>query len=180
MTLLLRRWQEGDAGAYAQIVEWAYLRLIAMATGFVSRERLSTEPAALVNEAWLRMRELRNMEWRDRHHFFSFAAAQIRRILIDHSRSRAAGKREGDRQRVPLSEHHGWVSLAGDDMLDLTRALDELEQIDAGQVRLVELRYFLGCTVPEIAGLQEMPERTVERHLRFARTWLSHRLNERA
>lgn len=177
ITVLLRRWQDGDSAAYAQVVEWAYARLLAIATGFVARERLSTEPAALVNEAWLRLREIRDMQWRDRHHFFSFAAAQIRRILIDHARSRAAGKREGARQRVPLSDHHSWVWLAADDLLDLTLALDELEQFDPAQVRLVELRYLLGCTIPEIAELEEIPERTVERHLRFALTWLSRRLN---
>jgi RNA polymerase sigma factor (TIGR02999 family) len=179
ITALLRRWQSGDQDAYAEVVTWTYQRLLSIAEGFVARERLATEPAGLVNEAYLRLRQLQKMEWRDRHHFFSFAASQFRRILIDHARARIAGKRPGQLQRVPLSDDLSWVDLESEEMLDLDRALDELEQVDAEKSRLVELRYMMGCTVPEIAELRGISDATVERHLRFARTWLYQRLQTR-
>jgi len=179
ITGLLHRWQAGDEQAFTELVSWTHQRLLAMAEGFVVRERLTTEPAALVNEAYLRLRQLQNMEWRDRHHFFSFAASQFRRILIDQARSRMAQKRPGHRQRVPLSEELSWVDLESEQMLDLDRALDALEHLDGEKSRLVELRYMMGCTVPEIAALCGMSDATVERHLRFARTWLYQRLQAR-
>jgi RNA polymerase sigma factor (TIGR02999 family) len=176
ITVLLRRWQEGDARAFDDVIEWSYQRLLAMARGFVAREQAATEPASLVSEAYLRLRNLRQMEWRDRRHFFSFAAAEFRRILIDRSRARVAGKREGRRRRVPLSEDLCWVDLESEDILDLDRALDELGKIDPEKCRMTELRYFMGCTVPEVAAVCGLSEPTVERHLRFARAWLYERL----
>lgn len=177
ITSLLRQWQAGDARAYDLVMSWAYQRMLAIATGFVARERIATEPAALVNEAYLRLRKLRHMEWQDRNHFFAVVAGELRRILIDQARQRVAQKREGSQQRVPLSEDLGWIDARGQDMLDLDRALNELEQMDADKVRLVELRYVMGCTVPEICALQGLSDATVERHLRFARTWLYDRLH---
>jgi RNA polymerase sigma factor (TIGR02999 family) len=177
ITALLRQWQGGDQHAYDRIMSWAYQRMLAIATGFVAQERIATEPAALVNEAYLRLRKLTNMNWQDRHHFFSVAAAELRRILIDQARIRVAQKREGSRQRVPLSEDMSWIDAGGQEMLDLDRALMELEQLDSDKVRLVELRYVLGCTVPEICELRGLSDSTVERHLRFARAWLYDRLH---
>jgi RNA polymerase sigma factor (TIGR02999 family) len=176
ITVLLRQWQVGDAAAYDRVIEWAYQHMLAIASGYVARERLATEPASLVSDAWLRLRELRNMEWRDRHHFFSFVATQMRRILIDHARIRIAQKREGNLRRVPMSDDLSWIDVQGRDMLDLDRALNELESIEPARVRLVELRYVMGCTVPEIAELSGASDATVERHLRFARTWLFDKL----
>lgn len=177
ITLLLRRWQSGDLAAYDLVMSWAYQRMVAIAAGFAARERLSTEPAALVNEAYLRLRRLNRMDWRDRHHFFSFVAAELRRVLIDQARLRVAQKREGSQSRVPLSDDLSWIDVRGQDMLDLDRALVELEGLDADKARLVELRYLMGCTVPEICELRGVSDATVERHLRFARTWLYHRLH---
>ena len=177
ITVLLRRWQEGDSSAYDQVIDWAYQRMLAIAAGFIARERIATEPAALVHEAYFRLRNLRRMEWRDRNHFFSVAAGELRRVLIDQARRRIAEKREGVRRRVPISEDLVWVDVQGQDMLDLDRALDELEMVDPEKVRLVELRYLMGCTVPEISELQGLSDATVERHLRFARTWLYGRLH---
>jgi RNA polymerase sigma factor (TIGR02999 family) len=177
ITSLLRRWQAGDTAAYDLVMSWAYQRMLAIATGFVARERVATEPAALVNEAYLRLRKIQHMQWQDRHHFFSVVAGELRRILIDQARLRVALKREGSRQRVPLSEDLSWIDARGQDMLDLDRALNELEEFDADKVRLVELRYVMGCTVPEICELQGVSDATIERHLRFARTWLYDRLH---
>jgi RNA polymerase sigma factor (TIGR02999 family) len=178
VTAMLRRWQAGDKRAYDAVMSWAYQRIVAMAAGLAAHEKTGTEPASLVHEAYLRLRKLDRMEWRDRHHFFSFVAAELRHILIDQARVRVAQKRGGSHQRVPLADDLSWVDAAGQDMLDLDRALNELEQLDAGKVRLVELRYLMGCTVPEICELSGTSDATVERHLRFARTWLYDRLHQ--
>lgn len=172
VTTLLRRWQSGDAQAFDLVIGWAYQRMLAIAAGFIAQERMATEPAALVNEAYLRLRKLERIEWRDRDHFFATVAAELRRILIDQARLRLAQKREGGWQRVPLADDLRWIDVRGQEMLDLDRALIELEQVDADKARLVELRYLMGCTVPEICELRGISDATVERHLRFARVWL--------
>jgi RNA polymerase sigma factor (TIGR02999 family) len=177
ITSLLRQWQAGDARAYDAVMSWAYQRMLAIATGFAARERLATEPAALVHEAYLRLSKLERMEWRDRQHFFSVVAGELRRILIDQARMRAAQKRETGHHRVPLSDELSWIDVRGPDMLDLDRALTELGAVDPDKVRLVELRYVMGCTVPEICELSGLADATVERHLRFARSWLYGRLH---
>jgi RNA polymerase sigma factor (TIGR02999 family) len=177
ITVLLRRWQEGDSLAYDLVIDWAYQRMLAIAAGLIAHERMATEPAALVHEAYLRLRNLRRMEWRDRNHFFSVAAAELRRVLIDQARKRIAEKREGARRRIPVSEDLAWVDARGQDILDLDQALNELEVVDSEKVRLVELRYLMGCTVPEICELRGVSDATVERHLRFARSWLYGRLH---
>jgi RNA polymerase sigma factor (TIGR02999 family) len=180
ITTLLRRWQSGDSHAYDLVIGWAYQRMLAIAAGFVAQERVATEPAALVNEAYLRLRKLQRIEWQDRTHFFTIVAGELRRILIDQARLRLAQKREGSRRRVPMSDDLSWIDVRGRDMLDLDRALDELEQVDADKVRLVELRYLMGCTVPEICELRGISDATIERHLRFARAWLYDRLHSEA
>lgn len=180
ITTLLRRWQAGDSHAFDLVIGWAYQRMLAIAAGFVAQERLATEPAALVNEAYLRLRKLERIQWQDRNHFFSIVAAELRRILIDQARLRLAQKREGGQRRVPLSDDLSWIDVRGQDMLDLDRALNELEQVDADKVRLVEMRYLMGCTVPEICELRGVSDATIERHLRFARAWLYDRLQTEA
>jgi RNA polymerase sigma factor (TIGR02999 family) len=105
------------------------------------------------------------------------AAAELRRVLIDQARKRIAEKREGARRRIPVSEDLAWVDARGQDILDLDQALNELEVVDSEKVRLVELRYLMGCTVPEICELRGVSDATVERHLRFARSWLYGRLH---
>jgi RNA polymerase sigma factor (TIGR02999 family) len=177
ITVLLRRWQAGDASAYGEVVAWTYQRLLTMAGGIIAHAGLSTEPAALVHEAYLRLREIGQIEWHSREHFFGVAANLFRRILIDQARGRSAHKRGGWQQRIPLSEELSWIDLESDQVLDLDRALDDLERIDGDLVRLVELRYLMGCTVPEIVELRGTSGATVERRLRFARTWLFDRLN---
>lgn len=177
ITTLLRRWQAGDSQAYDLVMSWAYQRMLAIAAGFAAQERMPTEPASLVNEAYIRLRKIQNMQWNDRHHFFSVVAVELRRILVDQARIRVAQKREGSQRRVPMSDDLSWIDVRGQEMLDLDRALTDLEKLDADKVRLLELRYLMGCTVPEICELRGVSDATVERHLRFARTWLYDRLH---
>jgi len=179
ITVQLRRWNRGEPGAYDSVVALVYQRLLSIATGLSARDSHATSPAALVNEAYLRLRQLQRMEWKDRNHFFSFAATQMRRILIERARSRMAAKREGRRGRVELSPDMIWTELPPPALLDLDAALDGLAGTDPELLRLVELRYLMGYSVPEVCELTGLSDTTVERHLRFARAWLSARLNER-
>jgi ECF sigma factor len=123
---------------------------------------MPTEPASLVNEAYIRLRKIQNMQWNDRHHFFSVAAVELRRILVDQARLRVAQKREGSQRRIPMSDDLSWVDVRSQDMLDLDRALTDLEKLDADKVRLVELRYLMGCTVPEICELRGVSDATIK------------------
>jgi RNA polymerase sigma factor (TIGR02999 family) len=177
VTVLLRRWRGGDEHAYDRVVSTVYERLLAIAAGHTARERHATSPSALVSEAYLRLREIKRVDWKDRNHFFAFASLQMRRILVEHARHRNAGKREGGRDRIPLSPDTAWSELPGAALIDLNNALDALNETDPNLVRLVELRYLMGYNNAEISLLTGASDASVERHLRFARAWLSARLN---
>jgi RNA polymerase sigma factor (TIGR02999 family) len=177
VTVLLRRWRGGDERAYDRVVSSVYDRLVAIAAGHTARERHATTPSALVSEAYLRLRELKQVDWKNRNHFFAFASLQMRRILIEHARHRKASKRDGGRERIPLSADTAWSELPGAALMDLDCALDSLSETDPDLARLVQLRYLMGYSIPEISLLTGASEATVERHLRFARAWLSARLN---
>ena len=99
----------------------------------------------------MRLLHQRRLELTDREHFYSFSAQVMRFILIDYARSRKSGKRGGANRHIPLHEEMKWISLEGEDVLVLIQALDELAAVDPGKVRLIELRYFLGCTADEAA-----------------------------
>jgi hypothetical protein len=94
--------------------------------------------------------------------FFSVVAVELRRILVDQARLRVAQKREGSQRRIPMSDDLSWVDVRGQDMLDLDRALTDLEKLDADKVRLMELRYLMGCTVPEICELPGVSDATIK------------------
>jgi RNA polymerase sigma-70 factor (ECF subfamily) len=177
ITQLLRRWNHGDADAYDELVSSVYQRLLSIATGLSARDSHATSPAALVNEAYLRLRNLQRMNWKDRNHFFSFAATQMRRILIERARNRMAAKREGRRGRVELTPEMIWTELPPPAVLDLDTALTGLAESDPDLLRLVELRYLMGYSVPELCELTGQSDATIERHLRFARAWLNTKLN---
>jgi RNA polymerase sigma factor (TIGR02999 family) len=110
--------------------------------------------------------------WNDRRHFYTFAAKVMRMILIDHARESLAQMRGGSLERVPLSDDLVWVNIDSPEMLDLNQALDELGALDAYKVQLVELRYFLGCTAEETASLMGVSKSTVDRDLKFTKSWL--------
>ncbi|HEV2444643.1 MAG TPA: sigma-70 family RNA polymerase sigma factor, partial [Candidatus Sulfopaludibacter sp.] len=110
-------------------------------------------------------------------HFYTFAARLMRRILIDHARRWRAEKRGMRLDRVPLNDELAWVDRRAEESLDLSTALEELESLDAQKAKVVELRYFLGCTVPEIAALLNVSPSTIDRALRFSLAWLHDRLH---
>jgi RNA polymerase sigma factor (TIGR02999 family) len=178
ITELLRRWRDGDPAALEGLMPLVYPRLRAIAGSLERREVASpsVQATALVNEAYLRLVQQRRLTLQDREHFYSFAAQVMRLILADHARARLASKRSGTLERVPLHENLPWVSVNHEEFLDLGRALDELASFDSRKVRVVELRYFLGCTADETAEILRLSKATVDRDLELARVWLFHRL----
>jgi len=178
ITTLLSRWKQGDDSALDSLASVAYDQLHAIAQGYLRRERSShtLQATGLVNELYLRLSNQRKMQLTDRRHFFTFAALLMRRILVDYARRSQASKRQGATERVPLHPGLAWVDASGEDVLALDQALQELEALDERKVRVVDFRYFLGCSNEETADLLGVTRATVNRDLQFARTWLFRRL----
>jgi len=160
-----------------------YGELRALARSFLGRERAdhTLQPTALVHEAWIRLSAQDGSRWSDRKHFFAIAAQAMRRILIDHARRKQADKRGGDYQRVTLVTDFTppmECSDEGVDLLALDEALDQLAKLDARQARVVELRFFAGLTLEEVAEALDVSVRTVAGDWRMARAWLSRALDD--
>jgi RNA polymerase sigma factor (TIGR02999 family) len=178
ITQLLNRWGKGDPGALETLAPLVYDQLREIAESCLRRERSdhTLQPTAMVNEIFSGLLVLRRVALHDRAHFFAFSARLARRILIDYARKTNADKRGGGWQRIPLDAELAWARTDHGESLDLSRALDELSELDADKTRVIELHYFLGCTVEEIAGLLNLSKRTVERDLQFSLVFLRRRL----
>ena len=179
ITELLIQWGEGDREALTSLASLAYSDLRAIALTFLRREGRdhTLQATALVNELYLRLARQKHVHLTDRSHFYSLSAMMMRRILNDYARQSLALKRAGrDWVRVPLHEDLAWIDASSEEMLALDQALRELEAIDARAVRIVELRYFLGCTNDETAEALALSRSTVDRDLEFAKAWLYRRL----
>jgi RNA polymerase sigma factor (TIGR02999 family) len=179
ITALLRKWHEGDRKALSSLASLAYNDLRTIAQRHLRREsRFHTlQATGLVNELFIRLVRQTEINISDRQHFYAFAAMMMRRILTDYARQSLSLKRPtGQAERVPLHDEIAWVNAAGKDMLDLDRALAELEKIDPRKARVVELRYFLGCTNQQTAEVLGVVRATVDRDLQFAKAWLGRRL----
>jgi RNA polymerase sigma factor (TIGR02999 family) len=174
ITVLLHRWKEGDRDAFERLMQLVYPRLRELAGAYLRRERWPgvMQPTSLVHEFYLRLVTQKKAEWEDRRHFFAFSAQIMRMILIDNARANQAQRRGGGVEHVPLDEEIPWVGVDSPEIVELGEALDELATVDADKVRLVELRYFLGCTAEETAAVLNVSKSTVDRDLRFARGWL--------
>lgn len=179
MTVLLQRWGAGDATAMDALMPLVQDQLRRLAQSYMRRERAghTLEPTALVHEAYLRLVGQRHVQWAGRGHFFAIAAQAMRRVLVDHARGHEANKRGGGGERVTLS------GLAADgtdpghlDVLWLNEALSKLAELDARQARVVELRYFAGLSVEEVADAMDISPATVKREWATARLWLAHAL----
>jgi RNA polymerase sigma factor (TIGR02999 family) len=179
ITKLLQRWKEGDREALASLASLAYPDLHAIATGYLRRQESghTLQATGLVNELYLKLSQVRSVHLADRRHFFGFAAQLMRMILIDHARQTHAQKRPGSGVRVPLHDEMSWVDAASEEMVALDAALDQLEALDERKVRVLELRFFLGCTNEETAQLLSVSRATVDRDLEFAKAWLYRRLS---
>jgi RNA polymerase sigma factor (TIGR02999 family) len=178
ITVLLGRWKDGEATAFEELMPLVYPHLRQVAASYVRRERNPDvlQGTALVHELYLRLLNQKKAAWQDRRHFYTFSARVMRLILIDHAREQQAQMRGGGHERVPLSDDLAWVNIGSPEMLDLNHALDELAKLDAAKVQMVELRYFLGCTAEETAALLQVSKATVDRELRFIKSWLYKRI----
>ncbi|HLJ48229.1 MAG TPA: ECF-type sigma factor [Bryobacteraceae bacterium] len=181
ITKLLHRWHDGDQEALARVASAAYDDLRGIAAGYLRKERAghTLEATGLVNELYLRLAQIQGVRLTDRLHFYAFAARLMRLILIDYARQAKASKRPGSADRVALHDEIAWIDATGDDMLWLDQALDQLEALDERKARVIELRYFLGCTNDEAAEVLSIAGATVDRDLQFAKAWLYRRLNPR-
>lgn len=181
VTELLRAWRGGSADALGRLIPLIYDELRAIASRRMRNERrASLRPTALVNEAYLRLAGAPPPDWQDRAHFFGVAARLMRQILVDHARARQAAKRGGGMPLVSLdAAAEPAAAAAGEvDVLALDRALARLAERDAGQARIVELRYFGGLTIEETAAQTSLSPATVKREWSMARAWLRRELEE--
>jgi RNA polymerase sigma factor (TIGR02999 family) len=177
ITRLLRRLREGDTTAHDQLFTRVYEELRRSARRAMEGERPShtLQATALVHEAFLRLANDNTIEWQDRKHFFVIAAQTMRRILVDHARRRYAAKRDGGPQAALIPDVRVSVENA-DDILAVDQALVHLEQVDSRKSQVVELRYFAGLSINEVASILDVDSRTVKRDWQFARAWLHSRL----
>jgi RNA polymerase sigma-70 factor, ECF subfamily len=179
ITEMLQACKAGDATARERLIELTYQELRQLARNLWRREAPggTLAPTALVHEAYLRLfPKDAVVDWQDRVHFFAVAARQLRRLLIDAARARLAEKRDGDRVRVTLAEGDRAVPAGEVELLDLDRALEELEALDERCARVVELRYLAGLSEAEAAAALEISEATLKRDWQFAKAWLKTRL----
>ena len=184
VTLLLKAWRQGEAGALERAVPMVEGELRRLARGYLRRERSghTLQTSALVNEAYLRLVDQDQVDWQGRAHFLGVAAQMMRRILVDHARRRVAAKRGGPQQALPLEEalaRPGRAGLPAEDWLAVNDALAKLEALDERQARIVELRVFGGLKNDEVAAATGISRSTVKREWEAARAWLRRELTRR-
>jgi RNA polymerase sigma factor (TIGR02999 family) len=178
ITALIRASRGGNAGAFGQLVEAVYPELHSIALRYLRRQRAgcTLQCTALINEAYLRLAQAPRWEWKDRAHFFGVAACVMRGILVDYARAKSTAKRGGGALTVALSECHAAPQAQAVDVLDLHDALEELEKTHRGQSQVVELRYFGGFSIEEVAEVMGVSASTVKREWIVAKTWIHRRL----
>jgi len=174
---LLRAWGQGDQGALDRLVPLVYAELRRLARGYMSRERPehTLQTTALINEVFLRLLGA-DLPWKDRAHFLGIAARLMRRILVDHARSRGFQKRGGAIRHIEIEEGLAVPPSVDLDLLALDRALEKLKTIDERKAQVVELRFFGGLTVDETAEALGISSDTVKRDWALAKLWLRREL----
>ena len=180
VTRLLRAWSTGDAAAGNALLPLIYAEL-----GRIARSQrrhavgaVTLQTTEIVHEAWVRLRGQSATDWQSRAHFFALAATMARRVLVDHARYRSAQRRDRSLD-IPLDAGHEMLSdQQAEEILGVHQALEELEQLAPRQAALVELRYFAGLGLEEIASVQEVSLATVKRDWTLARAWLFRRLSD--
>jgi RNA polymerase sigma factor (TIGR02999 family) len=178
ITKLLKAWSGGDQAALERLAEQVYSELRPVARRYMKNERQGNtlQTTALVNEVYLRLIDVRYVEWQQRAQFFAMAAQMMRRILVDAARARGSHKRGGGALRVDMDEAAVLQPDPDRSMLALDEALAAFSQIAPRQSKVVELRYFGGLTEEEIAEVLKLSPRTVRRDWEFAKAWLMREL----
>jgi RNA polymerase sigma factor (TIGR02999 family) len=180
VTQLLAQWADGDREALDALMPVVYAELRKIADAYLHRERddHTLQPTALVHEAWLRLVRQSQPQFDHRKQFYALAAQLMRRILVDHARSTNADKRGGGAIKTSLDGVADSRNPRTVELLALDDALDELARASPRQARIIELRYFGGLSVEEIAALVNISPATVSRDQKAAEAWLSHTMSE--
>ena len=178
---LLVDWGKGDRAALDELIPLVYDELRRLAGRYMRRENQghTLQTSALINEAYLRLVDQKSVQWQNRAHFFGVAAQLMRRILVDHARSRLRAKRGGGAQMVSLVES-GATSEEVAEVIALDVALKDLAEMDPRKSQIVEMKFFGGLTTEEMAEVLKVTSRTVEREWRKAKAWLNRALKQGA
>lgn len=170
VTHLLIAWGNGEEAAFEQLVPLVHAELRRIARRQMRHERIghTLQPSALINEAYLKLIDIRQVQWQDRAHFFAMSARVMRRVLVDCARSRGYQKRGAGAQRVTLDEERVANAEPATDVLALDEALEKLAAFDARKSQVVEMRYFAGLSIEETAEALAVSVRTVKRDCREA------------
>lgn len=181
VTGLLRAWSQGDKIALEKLIPLVHKELRRLAHVYMAGERPdhTLQTTALVNEAYLRLIDCRQVAWQNRAHFFAISAKLMRQILVDFARSRQYLKRRGKAHQVPLDEALVVSQERGEDVVVVDEALKALAAVDTRKSQVVELRFFGGLTVKETAEVLKVSPDTVLRDWRLAKMWLFRELNEK-
>jgi RNA polymerase sigma-70 factor, ECF subfamily len=181
VTELLLAWGSGDRSALDELVPLVHqeLRRLARSQMRGERDNHTLQTTALVNEAFLRLIDLRRIRWQDRAHFLALSAQLMRRVLVDHARTRNYRKRGGGAATVALDDVAVAVPERAADLVALDEALEDLARVDPRKSRVVELRFFGGLSVEETAGALNVSPETVMRDWRLAKVWLLREMSRR-
>lgn len=177
---LLVAWTGGDHSALERLMPLVYEELHRLAHRYMSGERAghTLQTTALVNEAYLRLVNWRDVRWQNRAHFFGVAAQMMRRILVDFARDKQYLKRGGGALQVTLGEAASFVDVRSADLVALDEALTALAEVDQRKSEVVEMRFFGGLSVKEVAEVLNVSEETVMRDWRLAKVWLLRQLDK--
>jgi RNA polymerase sigma factor (TIGR02999 family) len=174
VTQLLRAWSDGDEAALTELVPLVESELRRLARVYMARERRghTLQTTALVNEAYVRLVDARDVRWQGRTHFLAIAARLMRRVLVDHARSKGVQKRGGADERIELDEAMAVTASPDINIIALDHALDALAAVDTRKSRVVEMRFFGGMSVEETADALHVSSDTIKRDWRLAKLWL--------
>lgn len=178
VTELLREWRNGNQQALEQLTPLVYGELRRLAAGYLRRERENhtLQATALINEAYLQLIGQQPLEWQNRAHFIGVAAHLMRNILVDHARAHATAKRGAGKEALPLDEALKIPNKTTPDVIALDDALKDLAIHDERKCRIIELRYFGGLSMEEIAEVTGLAVATLRRELRMAEAWLGRQI----
>jgi RNA polymerase sigma-70 factor, ECF subfamily len=175
VTMLLQNWRRGDRSAFDQVAEIVDRELRRLAASYLRRERSghTLQPTALVNEAFMRLiGQGDQIDWESRSHFIAIAARHMRQILVDHARRHSAGKRGAGATVISLDDAPASTNPRSADLLSLDEALDKLAAVDPRKAHAMELKFFGGLEMAEIATVLNLSVKTVEKDVRLAGAWL--------
>jgi len=180
VTQLLKAWGNGEQQALDQLIPLVYTELHRLAHRYMGRERIehTLQPTALVHEAYERLIDLKHVSWQNRAHFFGVSARVMRRILVDYARSRRYNKRGGEWRQIPFNEAVAVFRDRQTDIVALDDALRALADIDPRKSQVVEMRFFGGLSIKEVAKVLNVSQETVLRDWRLARVWLLRELSQ--